>query len=150
MAVTTAIPVPQDEQAQQETQSKSFAAKGVLFDETNSTMVSNSFRVSDDPVRIVAFGLMPEDKLIVHRVLLSSSGLNMGICATRKSPSQERTKVHTVGGVEVSPTGRCEILIDATGDFRLEYVGDDRESLYVIYTKEPVTTGIDNKMRGIE
>ncbi|MBE2895710.1 hypothetical protein HPC38_02300 [Pasteurellaceae bacterium HPA106] len=112
---------------------------------------SRSFRIGETPARIVAFGLTGNDVVNVNRVLKPSASLNRDACGHLLSMPTLFEQPHYVGRRKVKLTAEApEVVIDASGDFILEFVGENREEAHVVLIREKVTKEIINEMRGVE
>ncbi|MBS9779185.1 MAG: hypothetical protein KGV51_01025 [Moraxellaceae bacterium] len=97
--------------------------------------ISRVFTVTDKPIRLIAYGLF-SGEVYVQRVLLPSGTTDID-CHGIKGRAIDDEMPYKIGCHEVKlcPMQR-EIIIDSTGTFRLQYVGDNRLGVQVISLEE--------------
>lgn len=132
------------------TQAATQSSGGFLLGQGSTDVTSAVFSVTTSPVRLVAYGLSDGDSIAVHRVLLPSGSTKRDNCGDLIAEGILAEQAHQVG---CSPVVLCasqpEIIIDATGDYKVIYSGDTREDIIVEKIAEMVTR-TENNMRGTE
>lgn len=123
--------------------------KSALLPQGDTNPISRVFTVTNQPIRLAAYGLF-SGYVNVQRVLLPNSETAFNECGGIDSAGIAHEKSYKVGcqAVVLCPE-QDEIVIDAAGTYKLVYVGEDRENIHVVHSAESVTT-ITNNVRGTE
>ncbi len=121
-----------------------------LLDAGATDNTSAVFSVTTIPKRIVAFGLTGDEKVHINRLLLPKGSIKRNECGEFIGREPLAEQPYYVG---CNPVVLCskqpEIVIDAFGDYRAVYEGDNREQIFLIEETDPVVK-VENNMRGIE
>ncbi len=98
--------------------------------------ISRIFTVKHKPIRLIAFGLFTGE-IAVLRVLLPKNKTSIDCHGNIDGKSIQAEIPYTI---DCQPVKLCpkqsEIVIDGTGTFRLQYVGDERANVRVISLTE--------------
>lgn len=133
---------------------------GVLLAKGDARLLSDEFTVVDTPVRIVAFNLsreiaegpigdyepapVPSDYVQIIRVWRPADDMNRDACGNLLAGGEVFESPLRYNRRLVQLTyEQNELVIDAVGTYRVQYIGDNRPEIHVIKMLEPVTHNND-------
>lgn len=124
-------------------------SNGYLLSAAQSDTTSTPFAVKGHAKRIVAFGLMGNDRININRVLLPQGESKRSACGEYISGGIVAEQPHKIGTHEIYlDAAQPEVVIDATGDYRIVFEGENREEVNVVL-ETATANNINNTMRGI-
>ena len=133
-------------------------SRDVLLAKNDSKTVSDTFSVVDVPVRLVAFNLSAADVemqpvadvINVLRVWTPANDMRRDSCGNLLPGEEAFEAPLRYNHQQVQLTARQnELVIDAAGTYRLEYVGDNRPAIQVVFIPDSVVT-VDPTTRGLQ
>lgn len=122
-------------------------SKDVLLGKYLSETISHVF-TSTGVFRLLAFGLSGNDKVEVLRVWRPASSGERDECGDLL-PGGEQLEMPFMVGCRpvVLDASRPELVIDASGDFAVRYVGDYRPNIQVVKMSERISV-VNDTLRG--
>lgn len=121
----------------------------VLLGKYLTKELSDTFTVLDTPMRLLAFG-MTNDRVEVLRVWRPPSSGARDNCGDLLPSGEVFEMPYKVGCTVVDLNASFpEILIDARGEYRLQYIGDNRQDIHVVMFPDGVSVPNDT-LRGIQ
>lgn len=124
-------------------------ADDVLLGKYLTEALSDTFIVLDTPVRLIAFGLTT-DKVEVLRVWRPATNTHWDKCGDLQPGGEVFEMPYKVGCVNVAMNKDVtELVIDGRGEYRLQYVGDNRLDVHVVMHPDKVVA-VNDTVRGIQ
>lgn len=126
------------------------SGKGILLPLGGTINLSRLFSVKRKPVRIISFGLLDDDSITVKRIWKTTLDSGFDNCGEYSSKVQELERDFIIGCKTIELTSSIpELVIDAAGDYKIEYKGDNRSEIHVIMLEDS-TSFVNNVLRGGE
>lgn len=124
--------------------------KQVLLAQNGTESLSRVFRVSTKPLRLLSFGLSGTDSIRINRVWTPASTGGWDNCGEYTGGVEELERPFRLGCKVLSLTPDVpELVLDAAGEYRVEFVGDNRPAAHVVIIEDDVVT-VDAVARGGE
>lgn len=125
------------------------SSAGILLYPNEAQTVSTVFRLTTTPLRLVAFGLMGDDYVRVNRVWLPPSDMGRSDCGDLLPSGAVLEQPHYVGShVVMLKATKPEAVIDAAGEYRVEFVGENRTNVQVVSIQDSLVL-VNDTVRNI-
>lgn len=125
------------------------SSAGILLYPNEAQTVSTVFRLTTTPLRLVAFGLMGDDYVRINRVWLPPSDMGRSDCGDLLSSGAVLEQPHYVGAhVIMLKATKPEAVIDAAGEYRVEFVGENRTNVQVVSIQDSLVL-VNDTVRNI-